>query len=152
MVTISWLLTFQYNTNLMILTGVFRDNYSVVIFAQPSGPLFTTTDRPTGHCPNAHMASPPLSIAFSLHQGTTWKPLLYMQLPLLGVLKHHVQVRSSSHAVCKPNVSSVATDGNKQRIMSQTAMETFNSTLRKQCQALQTRHQFTTKQCYSVGM
>ena len=39
---------------------IVRENYSVVIFAQSTGPLFTPTDWPTGHCPNARMASPPL--------------------------------------------------------------------------------------------
>ena len=33
----------------------------MVIFYQPSGPLFAPTDRPTGHCPNARTASPPLT-------------------------------------------------------------------------------------------
>jgi len=68
-------LTFQY-TDLSIFNRVFRENYSVVIFAQPSGPLFTPTDRPTGHCPNARMASPPLHFRNNMVTGISGAAML----------------------------------------------------------------------------
>ena len=53
-------------------------------FAQPSGPLFTATDRPTGHCPNARMASPPLG-----HSDFAPVDLAYYQ-HFLGVLFENI--------------------------------------------------------------
>ena len=59
------------------LLGVFRDYFlSAVFLIQPSGPFFTQRSQPTGHCPNACMASPPLLVSLSYStQRIQWNPL-----------------------------------------------------------------------------
>ena len=68
-----WLVTFQYNTDhKCYLAGVFPWQLYSSYFCPASRPTFYPTHRPTGHCPNARTASPPLSVVPEKWQHYQW--------------------------------------------------------------------------------